>query len=654
MRYCSRLILCTFVAIFTLAPQYTLAQTNAELQAQAAALLQKVEELQRQLGLSTASAPSTSASAVVGCLSTSRILKPGMEGADVVALQKFLAKDASIYPEGLVTGYYGALTTAAVQRWQAKNNIVSSGTPESTGYGQVGPRTAATMNASCGAASPLAGGYIEVTPVSGPPPLTVSVRATVNTVRSCDAATYTLDWGDGVTPQQIPVPAGNCGQLQQTYTHLYQYDGTYSIRLISGAHQSSATVVVGSGAAGTTASGQRFDASLRSGTAPLTVRFSGVLTTDNLVWNANSASYNTLDFGDGTSAQIQLPTQKGTAQAFTVDHTYVTAGSYAAVLYQGTKASARGTVGTAIPITVQGGQGGLPAQVFQGSPQSGTAPLKVTFTGTLNSQNLAWCATGCTNTLDFGDNTSVQIPLPKTAGTAQSFTAEHTYVSGGTFTARLHQGAIGASLVGSPISITVAGGSSLPAQSLSATPLSGDAPLTVTFSGTLTGENKGWCAQGCTSTLDFGDGTSVEIALPTSQTGANTFTVQHTYVTPGAHLSVLHQGAKNSGNTPVGVATISVGGTAPSAYQYKAVVPSVTGERTVSLQFDIPTACTGFDISWGDSSALVGQSHTTGCGGSATSRTYSHQFSTGGSYTITLRRGADLSRIDTVQVNISN
>lgn len=60
---------------------------------------------------------------------------------EVKILQQLLAQDKEIYPEGLVTGYFGSLTRAAVQRFQAKYGIVDSGDENSTGLGLVGPRT---------------------------------------------------------------------------------------------------------------------------------------------------------------------------------------------------------------------------------------------------------------------------------------------------------------------------------------------------------------------------------------------------------------------------------------------------------------------------------------------------------------------------------
>ncbi len=71
-----------------------------------------------------------------------RQLDIGSSGSDVSALQTFLAQDSSIYPQGLVTGYYGQLTAAAVARWQTKNGIAA--------VGHVGPITLAALQAKMG------------------------------------------------------------------------------------------------------------------------------------------------------------------------------------------------------------------------------------------------------------------------------------------------------------------------------------------------------------------------------------------------------------------------------------------------------------------------------------------------------------------------
>ncbi|MFT7507429.1 MAG: peptidoglycan hydrolase-like protein with peptidoglycan-binding domain [Acidimicrobiales bacterium] len=71
----------------------------------------------------------------------------GDESPQVTLLQQMLASDADLYPNGLISGYFGSMTQAAVQKFQVKYQIVSEGTPSTTGYGSVGPSTLAKLNA---------------------------------------------------------------------------------------------------------------------------------------------------------------------------------------------------------------------------------------------------------------------------------------------------------------------------------------------------------------------------------------------------------------------------------------------------------------------------------------------------------------------------
>jgi len=75
----------------------------------------------------------------------------GLYNSDVTRLQTVLAKYPSIYPEGIVSGYYGALTEKAVQRFQSKYGIVNYGTPHTTGFGRFGPKTLEKFNQVFGA-----------------------------------------------------------------------------------------------------------------------------------------------------------------------------------------------------------------------------------------------------------------------------------------------------------------------------------------------------------------------------------------------------------------------------------------------------------------------------------------------------------------------
>lgn len=67
-----------------------------------------------------------------------RQLQLGSRGADVSALQLFLAEDSTIYPQGLITGYFGTLTKAAVSKFQTLNGIPA--------VGRVGPATLIVIN----------------------------------------------------------------------------------------------------------------------------------------------------------------------------------------------------------------------------------------------------------------------------------------------------------------------------------------------------------------------------------------------------------------------------------------------------------------------------------------------------------------------------
>lgn len=75
-----------------------------------------------------------------------RQLDIGDRGSDVTSLQSWLATDVTLYPQGLVTGYFGNLSSAAVSRFQCRNNIMCSGSAATTGYGRVGPLTLSALN----------------------------------------------------------------------------------------------------------------------------------------------------------------------------------------------------------------------------------------------------------------------------------------------------------------------------------------------------------------------------------------------------------------------------------------------------------------------------------------------------------------------------
>lgn len=233
-----RLLSATTLLIIGL-PLLASAATAAELQQQVQGLKDQVTQLQRQKSASAA------------CPTPGKTMKKGSTGIEVTRLQQFLAQDKTVYPEGTITGTYGPLTETAVKRFQVKKGIVSSGAPETTGYGAVGVRTAAAIAASCSGVSGTTtavqnpvGGLIAVAPYAGGSLRAISVQVTVNAANSCAAATYTLDYGDRTGPRQIPVSAGGCKAQTSVVNHTYQLPGTYQVTLSTGAHKTSVAVAV--------------------------------------------------------------------------------------------------------------------------------------------------------------------------------------------------------------------------------------------------------------------------------------------------------------------------------------------------------------------------------------------------------------------------
>ena len=341
-------------------PKDTEANNPDSLREEILSLLKRINELQTRIGEAggpvvspnaPALPPAAPVSGNVQCPLISRTLKLGSQGDDVARLQRYLSLDPSVYPEAKVTGYYGALTEAAVKRWQVKFHIVSSGTPGTTGFGIVGPRTAAILALQCpDRVASNVGGFIKVNPVTGPAPLSVTVEATVNTTKSCTGATYEVDFGDRSPAATIVVPAGACSELRQVFTRRYPFGGTYSVTLRSGTHQTAATVTVsGSGGGSTSSSGGR--AGGGTGSAGSQTSYGGlfsvsprspddegaVAVTAEFDLRSSCTAYE-LDWGEGGAPDSQSegtcspnPTTKR------LTNTYEDSGSYTLTLRRGTQ-----------------------------------------------------------------------------------------------------------------------------------------------------------------------------------------------------------------------------------------------------------------------------------------------------------------------------
>ncbi len=105
-------------------------------------------------------------------------LDPGARGQNVTNLQTFFADNASIYPEGMITGYFGTLTKNSVNRFQAAYGLSQ--------VGRVGPATMAKINSLIGG-----GGWNGTTPT---PSGDVYAPVVSNMSQNSSSNAATLSW----------------------------------------------------------------------------------------------------------------------------------------------------------------------------------------------------------------------------------------------------------------------------------------------------------------------------------------------------------------------------------------------------------------------------------------------------------------------------
>lgn len=117
-------ITATALALSIFAPSLAFAQTTST--TSASVLVGQIQSIQTQIN----SLKQQQQQYLATLQST---LAQGSAGEQVATLQALLASDPSLYPEGIVSGFYGRLTADAVKRFQKKNGI------DQVGF--VGPKT---------------------------------------------------------------------------------------------------------------------------------------------------------------------------------------------------------------------------------------------------------------------------------------------------------------------------------------------------------------------------------------------------------------------------------------------------------------------------------------------------------------------------------
>ncbi|MCB9459845.1 MAG: PKD domain-containing protein [Anaerolineaceae bacterium] len=358
---------------------------------------------------------------------------------------------------------------------------------------------------------------------SGPAPLTVTFT------NETDPATFdavSWDFNNDGTADSTDTP---------TTTFTYDQAGTYTAVLYvakDGLSGSATQQITVSEPAPPEAPNVTFNAQPTSGTAPLEVTFS--ITTPADTYTSLSWDFDNDGIADNTTDT-------------TATHTYQQEGTYTATLMldnNGASASASQTITVnAAPVP--------PVANFTVDFSSGNAPLIVTFTSTSTGdvESLSWDFNGD----GAPDNTT-------------DATATFTYNNPGSYNATLTVNGAGTADTITQ-AITVSAAPVAPVASFTADPISGTAPLTVTFTSTSTGdvESLSW---------DFnGDG-----APDNTTDGTATFT----YNNPGDYNATLTVNGAGTNDTISQVISVSAAPVAPVA-SFTAAPTSGTAPLTVTF-----------------------------------------------------------------------
>jgi len=236
-------------------------------------------------------------------------------------------------------------------------------------------------------------------PTGGQAPLAVSFDASASTDPDGTITSYTWSFGDGQNGSGV------------SGSHIYMDEGTFTVVLTvidSGGLMATISQAITVSAPENSSPTAAFTAAPDTGIGPLTVNFNAATSQDS---DGTIATYN-WDFGDGSAHK----------QGVAVTHTYLSAGSYAAILSVTDNGGAQDTATHTITVNAVGNF--IPTASFTTSPLLNVVfahpPITVDFDasassdidGTIASYN--WI---------FGDG-----------GTATGATTTHTYTTSGTYT----------------------------------------------------------------------------------------------------------------------------------------------------------------------------------------------------------------------------
>ncbi len=236
-------------------------------------------------------------------------------------------------------------------------------------------------------------------PTSGQAPLGVSFDASGSSDPDGTIASYTWNFGDGQNGSGV------------SGSHIYANAGTFTVILTvidNGGLMSTASQTITVTAPANASPTAAFTATPEDGTPPLTVIFNAATSEDS---DGTIATYD-WDFGDGTAHE----------HGVAVTHTYLSAGSYAAILTVTDNGGAQDTVTHTITVNAIGNF--IPTASFTTDPLLNTVfaypPITIDFDASASSDTDGTIAS---YNWIFGDG-----------DTATGVTPSHTYTTSGKFT----------------------------------------------------------------------------------------------------------------------------------------------------------------------------------------------------------------------------
>jgi PKD repeat protein len=398
-------------------------------------------------------------------------------------------------------------------------------------------------------------------PANGPAPLTVQFTDT----STGNPTAWSWNFGDGSPTVTTENP-----------THTFTNAGNFTVTLtVTGADSAtssdSATIVVTNSTQPPPPLAANFTANPSSGQAPLTVQFTDTSTGNPTAWSWN--------FGDGSpTVTTENPT-----------HTFTNAGNFTVTLTVTGAGSATSSDSATIVVTNSPQPPPPLAANFTANPSSGQAPLTVQFTDTSTGNPTAW-------SWNFGDGSP----------TVTTENPSYTFTSAGNFTVTLTvTGAGNATSSKSETIVVTSQPPPPPVAGFTANPSSGQAPLTVQFTDTSTGNPTAW-------SWNFGDGspTVTEENPSYTFTSAGNFTVTLTVTGAGNATSSTSETITVTNAPPPPSTTVTVVASQPDATTLTpgefTITRTGSGSSPLTVNFSLGgTAVNGTDYETLGTSAVI-------------------------------------------------